>query len=312
MGKSGRKKVSFWDKEHEVGKANSFKTIEDTNNKSISFKTFDDWVKAKTAHCDMALKYALNFVSDKKSAVDGEKDSQWARPAQPTRSNPTNTESSSLQTDNPSDPQQPRETPAEKDLHGCRRGESTMEPMRTQQPRETPMDRGEILMECRIGEFTMEPRKTSPCSPGRGRKATSTAVHHRTKQDSRNQGNEQCSNTNWPLSRPFGSRTQRNNAYRLLSRPFIPGSSWQFEGMQDIGTHWLISRAFTDGNKWLPSRPSQRPIWRIIIWLLSRPLWFIIKLTPFKTLECSYATLKHSNYSFQDPSTLHGRLPSGN
>ena len=31
LGKSGRNKVSFQDKEHEVGKVNSFKTIEDTN-----------------------------------------------------------------------------------------------------------------------------------------------------------------------------------------------------------------------------------------------------------------------------------------
>ena len=76
LGKSGRKKVSFQDKEHEVGKTNSFKTIEDTNNKLISFKTFDDWVKGRTAHCDMALKDALSFISDKKSAIDWENGSQ--------------------------------------------------------------------------------------------------------------------------------------------------------------------------------------------------------------------------------------------
>ena len=76
-GKSGWTKVSFQDKEHKVSKANSFKTpVKDTNNESISFKTFDDWVKARTAHCDKALKDDLSFISDKKSAVDGEKDSQ--------------------------------------------------------------------------------------------------------------------------------------------------------------------------------------------------------------------------------------------
>ena len=75
MGKSGRKKVSFQDTEHEVSKAPSFKTIEETNNKLISFKTFDDWVKARIANCDMALKDALSFISGKKLAVDGEKDS---------------------------------------------------------------------------------------------------------------------------------------------------------------------------------------------------------------------------------------------
>ena len=74
---SGWNKVLFQDKEHKVGKANSFKNpVKDTNNESISFKTFDDWVKARTAHCDIALKDDLSFVSDKKSAVDGEKDSQ--------------------------------------------------------------------------------------------------------------------------------------------------------------------------------------------------------------------------------------------
>ena len=84
MAKSGRKKVSFQDMEHEVSMATaiSFKTIgksgtnkvsfkgtEETNNKSISFKTFDDWVKVRTANCDAALKDALSFVSVKKSAV---------------------------------------------------------------------------------------------------------------------------------------------------------------------------------------------------------------------------------------------------
>ena len=74
LSKSGRNKISFQDKEHKVGKANSFKTpVKDTNNESISFKTFDDWVKAKTAHCDTALKDDLSFVSDKKPAVDREK-----------------------------------------------------------------------------------------------------------------------------------------------------------------------------------------------------------------------------------------------
>ena len=110
MGKSGRKKVSFQDTEHEVSKATStsfktidkngtkqvnfmtldksgtkrvsFKTIEETSNISIPFKTFDDWVKARTANCDKALKDALSFVSGKKSAVDREKDSPQARPAQ--------------------------------------------------------------------------------------------------------------------------------------------------------------------------------------------------------------------------------------
>ena len=79
-GKSEQTKVSLQDKEHKVSKANSFKTpVKDTNNESISFKIFDSWVKARTAHCDMALKDDLSFISDKKSAIDGEKDSQWAR-----------------------------------------------------------------------------------------------------------------------------------------------------------------------------------------------------------------------------------------
>ena len=101
MGKSGRKKVSFQDMEHEVIKATSskttgksgtnrvcfktidksdtkrvsFKTIEVTNNKVIPFKTFDELVKARIAKCDMALKDALSFVSEKKSTVDRERDS---------------------------------------------------------------------------------------------------------------------------------------------------------------------------------------------------------------------------------------------
>ena len=62
--------------EHEVTKTPSLKTIEETNNKLIPFKTFDDWVKARTANHDTALKDALSFISDKKPAADGEKDSQ--------------------------------------------------------------------------------------------------------------------------------------------------------------------------------------------------------------------------------------------
>ena len=50
------------------------KAIEKTN-KSISFKTYDGWVKARTANCDMLLNDALSFISEKKSAIDGEKDS---------------------------------------------------------------------------------------------------------------------------------------------------------------------------------------------------------------------------------------------
>ena len=51
----------------------------------------------------MALKDALSFISEKKSAIDGEKDSPQAKPAQPERSNP-----SKQPADSPSDPQQPR------------------------------------------------------------------------------------------------------------------------------------------------------------------------------------------------------------
>ena len=53
----------------------------------------------------------------------------------------------------------------------CRRGESTMEPMRTQQPRETPMDRGEITMEHRRREFMMEPMRMSPMQPRQRQKS---------------------------------------------------------------------------------------------------------------------------------------------
>ena len=89
IGKSGRKKVSFQDTEHEVSKAPSsktidkngtnrfsFKTIEDTSNKSIPFKTFVT-IGSRLGQQIMtqALKDALSFVSDKKSALDGE-DSQ--------------------------------------------------------------------------------------------------------------------------------------------------------------------------------------------------------------------------------------------
>ena len=82
VGKSGRKNVSFQYMEQEVSKATSFKaiaksgtkrvsrplikvalivslkTMEETNNRSIPFTTFEEWVKARTAKCDTALKDA--------------------------------------------------------------------------------------------------------------------------------------------------------------------------------------------------------------------------------------------------------------
>ena len=76
--------------------------------------------------------------------------------------------------------QQPRETPMDRGEipMECRRGKSTMEPMRTQQPRETTMDRGEITVECRRREFMIEPMRMSPVQPRQRQKATSTAVLH--------------------------------------------------------------------------------------------------------------------------------------
>ena len=151
MGRSWGKKVSFRDMEHEVSKATStsfkttdksgtkqvfpktidnsgtkrvsFKTIEETNNRSISFKTFDSWAKARTANCDTSLKDALSFVSEKESALDGEKDPLGARHAPQVRSNPSNTEPSSQWTDSSSDPQPPREIPhgQRRDPHGAQK-----------------------------------------------------------------------------------------------------------------------------------------------------------------------------------------------
>ena len=112
-------------------------SMEETNNWLISFKTFDQWVKARTAKCDMALKDALSFISEKTSSLDGEKDSSGARPASTVRSNPSHTEPGSWWTYSTSDPQ----------LH-----------------REISMDRGETSIECRRGEITMEPKRTPPTS----------------------------------------------------------------------------------------------------------------------------------------------------
>ena len=82
MGKSGRKKVSFQDMEHEVSKATSisfktidksdtkqvsFKTIEETNNKLIPFKTFNA-VGLRQDRKLAALKDS--FTSENKSALD--------------------------------------------------------------------------------------------------------------------------------------------------------------------------------------------------------------------------------------------------
>ena len=49
--------------------------MEETNKRLIPFKTFDKWVKARTAKCDMALKDASSSISGKRSAIGGEKDS---------------------------------------------------------------------------------------------------------------------------------------------------------------------------------------------------------------------------------------------
>ena len=98
--------------------------MEETNNKSIPFKTFDDWVKARTTKCDMALKDALSFVSEKKSShrwgegLTTEQDLYHLE-----RSSPSNTEPSSWWTDSPSDPQLPKKTPTDRGeiLHGVQK-----------------------------------------------------------------------------------------------------------------------------------------------------------------------------------------------
>ena len=42
--------------------------MEKMHNRLTSCKTFDDWVKARTAKCDMALKDTLSFILEKTSA----------------------------------------------------------------------------------------------------------------------------------------------------------------------------------------------------------------------------------------------------
>ena len=84
-----------------------------------------------------------------------------------------------------------------------------------------------------------------------------------------------------------------------------------------------ISRPFIYGNIWLLSRPFGRGKEEISAnWLISRPLWIIIKLTYFKTLG-SYTALNCSNELLSRPQhspwettskltvlNLHGKLLS--
>ena len=123
------------------------------------------------------------------------------------------------------------------------------------------MDRGEIPMERRWGESHHEAHD-NPAAQGdpHGQRrdphgAQKKRVHHGAQQNisqqprqrqksckysstslynmdrtAGNQGNEQCSNTNWLLSRPFG-RNQWISAHWLISRPFT-SSSWQFGGIR--------------------------------------------------------------------------------
>ena len=79
--------------EHKVSKANSFKIIEDTRKSPIHFKPFKNWSKPGKQTNDFfqdlwqldqgkdsklvtqPLNDALSFISDKKPAIEGEKDS---------------------------------------------------------------------------------------------------------------------------------------------------------------------------------------------------------------------------------------------
>ena len=84
------KKVSFQDTDIKVyspvpsktlGKDDtkevSFKKMDETVDKSISFKIFDKWVKARH---DTVLKNALSFTSGEKSTLEKEKDSPEVQP----------------------------------------------------------------------------------------------------------------------------------------------------------------------------------------------------------------------------------------
>ena len=122
--KNGTKTGSFKTPGDRGTKTVHFKTLDEQikatkADNSISFKTFSDWVKARTVKCDMKLKECTSFVSDNKSMLDGEKDQLGARDASPMRSNPSHTEPSSQQPKSISEPQTCRETPKD-------RGESHM------------------------------------------------------------------------------------------------------------------------------------------------------------------------------------------
>ena len=144
------------------------------------------------ANCDTALKDALSFISGQEISHRWGEGLMTSEQDMHNQTDPTpavQSQAAGGQTA-PVTPMNRGEIPME-----CRRGESTME------PRETSMDRGEIhhgahenqaaqgdlpwTEERSLWSTEEESSPWSPgehplCSQGRGRKATSTAVHHHT------------------------------------------------------------------------------------------------------------------------------------
>ena len=278
--------------------------------------------KARTANCDTALKDALSFISDKKPAVDGEKDSQWARPAQLERSNPSNTEpSSQCRQKNPSDPQQPREI---------------------------PMDRGDIPMECRRESHHGAHENPAAQGDPHGQRrdlhgAQKKRVHHgahenipRAAKAEAKKLHKYSSTSLYNTDRTAGIKamssvaTQTNSfqdhlgeiseivhidSFQDPSYLAAADNSEEFRTFVDIDSFQDPSQMvtfdfFQDPSEeekrkisanWLLSRPSQWPIQQFIRnWHLSRPLWYI-KLTHFQDPMLVYSTKMFKLTHFKTP-----------
>ena len=166
-------------------------------------------------------------------------------------------------------PQQPRETPwaEERSPWECRRGESTMEPMRTQQPRETPMDRGEITMKHRRREFTMEPMRMSPMQPRQRQKShkySSTTSPYNTDRTARIKGTNSVATQTDSFQDHLGKTSKlvhidsfQDPSYMATFDSFQDHLEEEFRKLMPIDS---FQHHFPYNKSWLLSRPSQWPI----------------------------------------------------
>ena len=198
-----------------------------------------------------------------------------------------------------------------------------MDPMRTKQPRETPIERGDIPMEYRRGEFTMESKRMSPMQPRQRQKSckySSTSPYKMDRTVRIKATSSVATQTDLfqdPLEAEL-SEILHIDSFQDLSylaaddnseefRKLVHTDSFQDPSQMVTSQNWKSIQidSFQDHHSGLYRNSSEIDSFQDLC-------DSSLELTHFKILEHLYTALNIQIDSFQDPSNLHGGLPSGN